>query len=102
MQKLFACLVVLSLFLLLAAGCSTEDSAEADGYNFPDYVMEANHPGAGDAYKYAVDNREYLEFIPCYCNCYVDPFNHRNVKDCFINNEHSDSETIVYDPHGAG
>lgn len=92
------------MFLLLGAGCSTEEATEtaADEYNFPEYVMEAAHPGAVDAYKYAVENGEYLEYIPCYCNCYVEPFNHQNVKDCFINNENLDSETLVYDPHGAG
>lgn len=96
--NIFLLAVSAIIFSLFLAGCSEENSVSA----LPDYVTDAAHPGAVEAYEYAVSHGDYLEYIPCYCNCQIDPFYHENVKDCFINNRESTEEQIVYDPHGAG
>ncbi|MBU8907640.1 PCYCGC domain-containing protein [Desertibacillus haloalkaliphilus] len=97
-------IALFAIVLLVAVGCSGNGEQEAlsDEYDFPDYVLEAHHPGAIDAYQYAVDHGDDLDHIPCYCNCFVEPFNHESVKDCFIDNEQATDEMIVYDSHGAG
>lgn len=89
------------LFLLFLVGCGSTDNANP--YDFPDYVLNAKYPGVMDAYEFAVDVEDgILEYIPCYCNCSIDPFNHMNVRDCFISNTESTDDLIVYDDHGAG
>ncbi len=93
---------IVAILLLVVVGCSSAEE-DANPYNFPEYVFNAKHPGAVAAYQYAVDAEEgILEHIPCYCNCYIDPFNHNNVKDCFISNTESTDDLLVYDDHGAG
>ncbi|MCT8139231.1 hypothetical protein H1D32_16895 (plasmid) [Anaerobacillus sp. CMMVII] len=90
------------LLLLVLVGCNSS-AKDSNPYNFPDYVLNATYPGAMAAYEYAVEAEDgILEYIPCYCSCYVDPFNHNNVKDCFISNTESTDDLIVYDNHGAG
>jgi hypothetical protein len=104
MDKIFQYkpLILATFLLLVLVGCNSA-TEDANPYNFPDYVLNATYPGAMAAYEYAVDAEDgILEHIPCYCNCYVDPFNHMDVKDCFISNTESTDELIVYDPHGAG
>lgn len=91
-----------AFLLLILVGCNS-DSEEANPHNLPDYVLNASHPGAIAAYEYATTAEEgILEHIPCYCNCLVEPFDHKSVKDCFISNKHDQSNGIVYDNHGAG
>lgn len=92
----------LLLLLIVAVGCSSSNEGKAfEGYNFPDYVMQGTHAQTKDAYAYAVDHGDLLDYIPCYCNCYEEPFRHESVKDCFINNQYSTDQQLVYDPHGA-
>ncbi|OIJ10515.1 hypothetical protein BKP37_18450 [Anaerobacillus alkalilacustris] len=91
-----------TFLLLILVGCNATNE-EANPYNFPEYVLNATYPGAMAAYEYAVEAEEgILEYIPCYCNCFVEPFNHNNVKECFISIEHSTNDLLVYDEHGAG
>lgn len=52
-----------------------------------------------EAYLYAVEAAEELEFIPCYCGC-GEHDNHRNVRDCFVKQMAPDG--VLYDEHGAG
>lgn len=88
------------LFFILLMGCNLK---EANPYNFPDYVFTGKLPGTLQAYEYAVEAEEgVLEHIPCYCNCQMDPFAHKNVRDCFINSELSTEDEFVYDKHGYG
>lgn len=95
-------LFLAAFLLLILVGCNSSKE-DANPYNFPDYVLNATYPGAMAAYEYAVDAEEgILEYIPCYCNCLIEPFNHNNVKDCFISNTESTDEMIVYDKHGVG
>lgn len=94
-------LFLVALFILVLAGCNntTEDT---NPYNFPEYVFNGKHPGTVAAYEYAVEAEDgILEYIPCYCNCSIEPFNHKNVKDCFISNTQSTDDLIVFDEHGA-
>lgn len=93
-------LFLVAFVLLVLVGCN---SKEANPYNFPDYILNAMLPGAVAAYEFAVDDEDgLLEYIPCYCNCHFEPFEHNNVKDCFINPHLSTDEMIVYDDHGVG
>ena len=39
-------------------------------------------PVIREAYEYVVENPEFLDYIPCYCNCYR--LGHNNIKDCCI------------------
>lgn len=90
------------LLLLVVAACNSSNESKAfEKYNFPDFVTQATHAQTMDAYAYAVDYGELLDYIPCFCNCYEEPFYHESVKDCFINNQYSTENQLVYDPHGA-
>lgn len=98
LKLIFAAITV----LLVLVGCNQAEQ-NTNPYNLPDYVLNAKLPGAQAAYEYAVEAEEgILEYIPCYCNCYIDPFYHRNVKDCFINPDLSTEDEIVFDEHGYG
>src|SRR5699024_846352 len=94
----------------IASICSTptnqageSDEVDISAYNFPNYIQEATYPGSMDAYIYAVDtrNEDFLEYLPCYCSCHQEPFEHNSVKDCFLNKDLTTDEQFAYDPHGA-
>ncbi len=91
-------ILITSAAFIVISGCSEE----LETASFPDFVVDAVHPGAMAAYEYATTHGEHLEYIPCYCNCLLEPFYHKNTKDCFINSQQSIKDDIVYDPHGAG
>jgi hypothetical protein len=101
--------VVFLLFFsvaLLATGCSSEDMAtfEVNGkaYLLPEYVGNPHHPTAPQAYAYASESSDLLEYIPCYCGCAEAPFHHSSAKSCFIDEKKNRTDMIVYDSHGAG
>lgn len=56
-------------------------------------------PKIREAYEYVVENPEFLDYIPCYCNCYR--LGHKNIKGCFVSKFKSDGN-VVFDRHGAG
>ena len=56
-------------------------------------------PKIREAYEYVVENPEFLDYIPCYCNCYR--LGHKNIKDCFVSEFKSDGK-VVFDHHGVG
>ncbi|WP_298439604.1 PCYCGC motif-containing (lipo)protein [Geobacter sp.] len=64
-----------------------------EAYRFPDYVFANKSSETG--YKIAVKRPELLAKIHCYCPCNV--VGHRNLLDCFIENE----KQLVYARHGS-
>ncbi|MCD8509772.1 MAG: PCYCGC domain-containing protein [Bacillus sp. (in: Bacteria)] len=90
----------LFFLLLIVAACSSDNTSEAvEQYNLPEYVVQATYPGTVDAYIHAVDHGDDLQYIPCYCNCWQEPFYHQSVRDCFIDS--SNPNFLAYDPHGS-
>lgn len=54
-------------------------------------------PVVREAYEYVMENPEFLDYIPCYCNCYG--LGHKNIKNCFVS-EFKSNGNIVFDLHG--
>jgi hypothetical protein len=54
-------------------------------------------PVVREAYEYVSENPEFLDYIPCYCNCYR--LGHKNIKNCFVSKFKSDGN-VVFDHHG--
>ena len=65
--------------------------------NLPKAALE--DPKIREAYEYVVENPEFLDHIPCYCNC--NRLGHKNIKGCFVSKFKSDGN-VVFDHHGAG
>jgi hypothetical protein len=63
----------------------------------PDFVRTASHE-VRDAYRYALEKGEALQYIPCLCGCV--PIGHRSNRDCYIKAMHPDG-TTTYTSHGA-
>ena len=49
-----------------------------------------------DAYRFALANREALQYIPCYCGCGAD--GHRSNYDCYIKEIRPDG-TATFNDH---
>jgi hypothetical protein len=47
----------------------------------PDYVRHA-HPSVGEAYRYALERPDVIQWMPCYCGCAA--MEHRSNLDCFF------------------
>lgn len=47
----------------------------------PDYVRHA-HPRVAEAYRYALERPDVIEWMPCYCGC--EGMGHRSNLDCFL------------------
>jgi hypothetical protein len=90
--------------IMVLSSCQDQDHKtyeyEGKTYHFPDYVFQ--NPQAPEAYAIATETGEVLQYIPCYCGCGNEPFNHISVQDCFINPSKSNADQVVYSNHGAG
>lgn len=89
----FSVLLLLVLIPLLAA-CSTTSLIPS----MPDYVQNSP-PRVQEAYQYAYDHQDMLEYQPCYCGCGA--MGHLNNLDCFIQTI-DEVGTITYDSHASG
>lgn len=47
----------------------------------PDYVRHA-HPRVAEAYRYALERPDVIQWMPCYCGC--EGMGHRSNLDCFL------------------
>ena len=47
----------------------------------PDYVRHA-HPRVAEAYRYALERPDMIQWMPCYCGC--EAMDHRSNLDCFL------------------
>jgi hypothetical protein len=99
MSGRFLKLNLLLLFLLIPvlAACSST-SVNAVLQSMPDYVHSAPHR-VQEAYLYAHDHSEMLEYQPCYCGCGA--MGHLNNLDCFIQ-EIDEVGNVTYDSHASG
>lgn len=68
-----------------ASGPATQpisaDEIEAAWAGRPDYVRHA-HPRVAEAYRYALERPDVVEWMPCYCGCAG--MAHRSNLDCFF------------------
>ena len=51
-----------------------------------------------EAYRYAVDHEDTLQYIPCFCGC--GNIGHRHNADCYISEHHADGQ-VTFNSHGA-
>ena len=71
----------------------------AEGVALPAHIRSAPSP-VREAYTYAVEHPEVLQYMPCYCGCGMSA-GHTSNLDCFIKERRPDG-TIVFDDHGYG
>jgi hypothetical protein len=61
----------------------------------PDSIRQGP-PEVRDAYRFALANRDTLQYIPCYCGCGAD--GHRSNYDCYIKEIRPDG-TATFSDH---
>ena len=103
-RRRFAAALALALALPACAG-GTTPAARPSGLlarpardEWPAAFWEAP-PGAQEAYRYAVDHRGELRYIPCYCGC--GDIDHVSNWDCFVDELRPDGSVLLSD-HGFG
>lgn len=52
----------------------------------------------GRLYRFAVDRRDVMQYLPCFCGC--GRFGHRDNRHCYVKAEHEDG-TVTYTSHAA-
>jgi hypothetical protein len=55
-------------------------------------------PGIRELYRFAVEQGDQLQYMPCFCGC--GRFGHRSNRACYIKAEHPDG-TITFTSHAA-
>lgn len=70
-----------------------------EGVAFPSYV-QAGPFDVKEAYAYAVEHPEVLQYMPCYCGC-GQHSGHTGIHDCFVQQGHITGGPVVFDSHGA-
>lgn len=85
-----AVLAVIGATLFLSCGRGSDQGV-------PNYVSSASLQ-VQEAYAYAVEHPEVLQYMPCYCGCGAV---HANNEECFVKERQPDGR-VVYDPMGAG
>ena len=55
-------------------------------------------PQVQEAYRYAVDHGDTLQYIPCFCGC--GNIGHRHNADCYISERLPDGQ-VTFNSHGA-
>lgn len=86
----------LTVFVLLLVSAYWFNNQGQSVNNLPAYARRTER--IGQAYTYAVENKQFLSEIPCYCNCHRQ--GHQNVEDCFISSFKTNGK-VVFDSHGA-
>lgn len=102
---------------LIISGCSSNNTQEAEGgheHAEPqqpklEYKIGSNDwsvvtaltdsPKVLEAYQFAVEHPEVLDYMPCYCGCYEED-GHTNNTQCFVDSVHED--VAVLDTMGFG
>lgn len=96
-------------FILLVTGCGSSEEANpsaGDG-QAPVHVMKyelgsndwsaleafAPKDKVKEAYQFAVDHPEVLDYMPCYCGCYEDD-GHTNNTQCFVDKVEDNVATL--------
>ncbi len=89
--------LALTLFGGACSASGVKKTVFTAGIKFPSYVINSE-PKVQDAYLYAVEDPQALEYIPCYCGCVNN--GHRNNLECYIQGTSADGSPIFTD-HGA-
>ena len=93
----FGLVAIVIVAIGIVAILSGSNSLEPD---WPQYVQNAS-AREKQAYQFAVDHPEALEYQPCYCGCGNMAIEHKNNLDCFIQDVDEDGN-ITFDNHAAG
>lgn len=64
----------------------------------PSFAKTAG-PKVQEAYRYAADNGQTLQYMPCFCGC--KNIGHRHNGDCYVTERHSDGR-ITFNSHAVG
>lgn len=80
-RVLFLALAFLLALLLLDCSGKGVSPSPSGGLIFPPEVLSAS-PEVQEAYRFAAEHPEVLQYVPCYCRC--EEVGHRNDWDCFI------------------
>ena len=59
----------------------------------------SDNPKVLEAYQFAVDHPEVLDYMPCYCGCYEED-GHTSNTNCFV--DHVEENTVTLDTMGFG
>ncbi|MBI4233919.1 MAG: hypothetical protein HY686_05700 [Chloroflexi bacterium] len=70
-----------------------------EGVAFPAYVRSAPL-SVKEAYAYAMERPEILQYIPCFCGCGQHD-GHTSIHDCFVRRGHLSGDPVAFDSHGA-
>lgn len=63
----------------------------------PDYVRHA-HPMVEEAYRYALERPDVIQWMPCYCGC--EALQHRSNLDCFFRSRMAGG-AVAFEEHGS-
>ena len=112
LKKLLAASIA---FLLLITGCSqTNEDNHAEGHQqvaapVMKYTLGSNNWSAleafspkdnvKEAYQFAVDHPEVLNYMPCYCGCYEED-GHTSNTHCFV--DRVEDNVAILDNMGLG
>ena len=79
---------------IIASGDRLETVAAGE---LPSYAIQASAK-VRDAYRYAADHPDVLQYIPCFCGC--ENVGHRHNGDCYVKDRHPDGR-ITFTSHAA-
>ncbi|MFP7155603.1 PCYCGC motif-containing (lipo)protein [Priestia aryabhattai] len=84
---------------IVSTACSSSNTSEETASNevLPEFLKDKPEE-MQTIYMNAVQNKELLENIPCYCCC-GESAGHKNNYDCFIHENKKDGK-VVWDDHG--
>ncbi len=69
------------------------------GITFPAYIRSSPF-AVQEAYAYAIERPDMLQYIPCYCGCGTHS-GHTSIHDCFVKYVHITGGGVAFDDHGA-
>lgn len=88
--------------VVIAAGVVAAVTARSgqDEIKLPDYANSPTAPkDSAKAYRFALDNPEYLAAVPCYCGCGDMAAPHKSNLECYIKSR--DGNKVEFDDHAS-
>ena len=92
--------------LLTVTGCGTNTNANSDTElkmaplsDMPDEIQQSA-VSVQEAYRFVVANPEALQSVPCYCGC--DAAGHTSNYSCYVDEDLSTSDELVFETHALG
>lgn len=81
------------------AGILARGGGGSEEIKLPSFAYSPTAPkGAAKAYRFAVDNPEYLAAVPCYCGC-AELEAHKSNLDCYVKSR--EGNKIEFDDHAS-